>query len=140
MTRQYKGQYTDENGKDPYFEALPTTGQDFLDIYQRVFMDITDMVDVDNYTLWSQRQPFDKVKSRSDDTYILGMLTAMEDRGFPARYLNVILYQYFFADQTLRAFAKNQWVRTVVFPPDPHQNYFPSGSSMNAILDELNPF
>ncbi len=111
-----------------------------LDLCQRVFTDITNVVDVDNYTLWSQSKPFDQGDAQTDDRYIFGVLSAMEDRNLPARELNVILYQYFLADSTLRAFAKDQWVRTVVYPPDPHQNYFPSGSKVNMMLDHLNPF
>lgn len=138
MNRQYEGQYTDATGVDPYFAALAARGPDLLDLCQRIFTDITNVVDVDNYTLWSQSKPFDKGDAETDDKYIFGMLGAMEDRGLPARQLNVILYQYFFADPTLRAFAKDQWVRTVVYPPNPHQNYFPSGSKMNVMLDRFN--
>jgi len=95
-------------------------------MYQLYFDKVMSEVDVLNNTHWSRGQQYDRIRLSLDDK-AMERIIAKEAvaAGLNPAYLQIIVNQYFFADELQREFDRNQWVKRVLnrkqvdYFPDP---------------------
>lgn len=82
-------------------------------------------MDIANYTNWAHDRTYDKKKLAKDDMIMKEVIFHYEDsKGLKSKYLQVILYQYFFADPRERLKDKPFWVSRVINSKS--EDYIPS--------------
>lgn len=94
--------------------------------YQQYFLEIVDVVDVDEFTKWSQNLIYDRRKLLESLSVMKQILDKSEKDKLVSFDLEILFLQYIFANKAKRKKYKNEWVAIVVekernidFLPDP---------------------
>lgn len=129
----FKALLSKMKGIDPFYEDVKP---EQIGLYQRYFTKVIRAVDVANSTRWSRSGRFDRARLEADDgamEKIIGDEAARE--GLSPSYLQIMVNQYFFADERLRELDQDTWIKRVVYRKD--VDYFPDGWSTRRLLEKV---
>ena len=115
-------------GIDPFYSDIR---KNQVDLYQKYFERLLNVVDIDNSTKRSRGEDYDKAISEKDEMTIESIIVeeGQEKDNLLPVYLQVILEQYFYADVWERERDKHHWVNRVLrrenvdYFPDPMRIY-----------------
>jgi hypothetical protein len=120
-------------GIDPFYEDIRP---EQLPIYQEYFAKVLKAVDVTNNTRWSRSEEHDRQRLAADDAVMASIIEGeAAGRGLSPAYLQVMVNQYFFADERLRGLDRNGWANRVVHRKS--ADYFPDGWSTRRLLEKV---
>lgn len=100
-------------GIDPFYSDIR---KNQVDLYQKYFERLLNVVDIDNSTKRSRGEDYDKAISEKDEMTIESIIVeeGQENDNLLPVYLQVILEQYFYADVWEREKDKHHWVNRVL--------------------------
>ncbi len=119
---------------DPYDAEIR---EDQIGLYQKYLDGLFAVIDIDNYTSWSMSKEYDKERMKRDDRLMQGVCCeqAAAD-GLSPSTLQVMIYQYFFADPWLRERYQSKWVETVVYDEE-ELSFFPGAQNVRGLMDAV---
>lgn len=130
----FKGLLSKLKGIDPFYEDVEV---EQIGLYQRYFAKVIGAVDVWNNTQWSRSECYDRARLAADDEVMEKIIVEEATRkGLSASYLQIMVNQYFFADEYFRELDRDTWVRRVIYRKD--VDYFPDGWSTRRLLEKVN--
>jgi len=128
-----KGSMSKLKGIDPFYEDLKT---EQLALYQHYFSKVIGSIDVMNNTRWSRSEPYDRARLSADDAIMEKIIVEEASReGLSPSYLQIMINQYFFADERFRELDQEPWVKRVM-----NRNaadYFPDGWTTRKLLEKV---
>ena len=87
-----------------------------MGLYQKYFDALVSVMDIDNYTLWTRSNDYDRSKLDRDNRVLERVcFEEIRPRDLSPEYLRCMIYQYIFAEPWLREDYRSTWVRTVVY-------------------------
>jgi len=120
-------------GIDPFYEDVKP---EQIGLYQHYFAKVIRAVDVSNSTRWSRSERFDRARLAADDEVMEKIIVDEAAReGLSPSYLQIIVNQYFFADERFREMDQDTWVKRVIHRKD--VDYFPDGRSTRRLLEKV---
>ena len=105
-------------------------------LYQDYFNKSLNSVDIHNNSEWASGRNYDKDKLAKDDAIMKDIFNESERNGLRPVYLQILLNQYFFADDREREQDKTNWVSRVLNRKP--QDYFPDPWAIFKILEQMN--
>ena len=120
-------------GIDPFYEDVKP---EQILLYQHYFAKVIGAVDVSNSTRWSRNERYDRARLAFDDEVMEKVIVdEASPEGLSPSYLQIMVNQYFFADEGLRKLEQDTWVKRVVHRKD--VDYFPDGWSTRRLLEKV---
>lgn len=106
-----------------------------IGLYQHYFARVIQAVDVRNSTRWSRSSSYDRARLAADDQLTEKIIVGEAAReGLSPSYLQIMVNQYFFADERFREMDQDTWVNRVINRKD--VDYFPDGWSTRRLLEK----
>jgi hypothetical protein len=119
-------------GIDPFYEDMKV---EQIALYQHYFAKIIQAVDVSNSTSWSRSEPYDRSRLAADDEVMEKIIVGEAAReGLSPSYLQIIVNQYFLADERFRELDKDTWAKRVLYRKE--VDYFPDGWATRRLLEK----
>lgn len=129
----FKALLTKLKGIDPFYADVKP---EQIGLYQHYFAKMIGAVDVSNSTRWSRSEHFDHARLAVDDEIMEKIVVDEAAReGLSPSYLQIMVNQYFLADEHFRELDQNTWVKRVVHRKD--VDYFPDGWSTRRLLEKV---
>jgi len=117
---------------DPFYEELKTQQ---IGLYQRYFSRLINSVDIDTQTKWSQSKDYDRHNMEKDEEIMESIINIeAASEGLSPPLLQIMVNQYFFADEYQRELDKDNWVKRVLHRND--TDYFPTGMQVRELLEK----
>src|SRR5688572_3723780 len=117
----FKGLLSKLKGIDRFYEDVKP---EQIGLYQHYFNKVIWAVDVANSTRWSQSESYDRKRLALDDEVMEKIIVDEAAReGLSPSYLQIMVNQYFFADERFRELDQDNWVKRVLHRKD--VDYFP---------------
>ena len=117
---------------DPFYAAI---NQRQLCLYQKYLDALFRVVDVENFTKWTNSNTYDRTKLKRDEKLIARVCreeAATYD--LSADFLQTMIHQYFLADPSLRERYQGAWAETVAYDRDALR-FFPEAKRVRRLLD-----
>ncbi len=116
---------------DSFYEEI---NEDKITLYQKYLDGLFAVIDIDNYTLWSASNDYDRERLKRDDC-LLEKVCCQEAAAYnlSPKYLQVMINQYFLADPLLREGHQSTWAETVVYNHK-RLSFFPGGQNVRNLL------
>jgi hypothetical protein len=120
-------------GVDPFYEEVRT---EQIGLYQRYFQKVLNSIDVETQTAWARGRDYNAQQMARDEER-MEKLIALEAtaEGLSPAILQVMVSQYFFADEYRRRQDSSNWVKRVLHRQ--RVDYFPTGYQVRALLERL---
>jgi hypothetical protein len=129
----FKGLLSKLKGIDRFYEDVKP---EQIGLYQHYFNKVIWAVDVANSTRWSQSESYDRKRLALDDEVMEKIIVDEAAReGLSPSYLQIMVNQYFFADERFRELDQDNWVKRVLHRKD--VDYFPDGWSTRRLLEKV---
>jgi len=129
----FKGLMSKLKGIDPFYEDLKI---EQLALYHHYFSKVICSIDIINNTRWSRRESYDKARLEADEEIMERIIVEEASReGLSPSYLQVMVNQYFFADERLRELDREAWVKRVINRKA--ADYFPDGWATRKLLEKV---
>ena len=120
-------------GVDPFYEDV---NLEQIALYQHYCGKVLRAVDVPNSTRWSKSEPYDRARLDADDEVMENIIVGeAAHEGLSPAYLQIMINQYFFADERLREMDRDKWVKRVLYRKN--MDYFPDGWSTRRLLEKV---
>ena len=128
-----KGLLSKLKGADPFYEDVKP---EQIGLYQHYFARVIRAVDVANSTRWSRSESYDRARLVADDELMEKIIVDEAAReGLSSSYLQIMVNQYFFADERFREIDRDSWVKRVFYRKN--VDYFPDGWSTRRLLEKV---
>jgi len=129
----FKGMFSRLKGIDSFYADVNV---EQIALYQHYFKKVINAVDVPNNTRWSRSEPYDRVRFEADDEVMYKIIVEeAASEGLSASYLQIMVNQYFFADELFRELDRDTWVKFVIRRKD--GDYFPDGLTTRQLLEKV---
>ena len=117
---------------DPFYAEIQ---KDQIGLYQKYFKGLCAGVDIDNYTLWSKSNKYDREKLKRDSRLIERFCCEeVASHGLSPEYLQTMIHQYVLADPWLRERYQSTWIKTVVYNKE-KLTFFPAAQKVRRLLE-----
>ena len=119
---------------DPFYKEI-REGQ--IRLYQKYLDALFTAIDIDNYTLWTQSNEYDRERLKRDDSLMEKVCCEQAaSHGVSPVYLQIMINQYFFADPWLRERYQGTWAETVVYNRE-KLDFFPLAGNVRKLLEAV---
>ena len=117
---------------DPFYAGINWRQ---LRLYQKYLNALLRVIDVDNYTKWTNSNTFDRAKLKRDERLIARVCREeAASYDLSPEFLQTMIHQYFLADVSLRERYQGNWVETVVYRRGAI-DFFPEAKRVRRLLD-----
>ena len=101
---------------DEFYEEI---NEDQMPLYQKYLDGVLAVVDVENNTLWSKSEEYDKERFERDGRLMEKVFREeAASYGLPPVYPQVMITQYFLADAWVREYQQDTYVENVLYNDD----------------------
>jgi hypothetical protein len=120
---------------DKFYEEI---NEDQIPLYQKYLDGLFAVIDIENYTLWSKSEEYDRERLEQDDRLMEKVCCEEATSHYlsPA-YLQIMINQYFFAYPWVREHYRSTWVETVVYNKE-RIDFFPEAWVIRKLFDAVN--
>lgn len=117
---------------DPFYTGIKRRQ---LRLYQKYLNALFLVIDVDNYTKWTNSNMYDNAKLKRDER-LIDRICREEAASYDLspELLQTMIYQYFLADTSLRERYQGNWVETVTYSRDA-MRFLPEAKRVRRLLD-----